>query len=166
MSITVGKVDGLLGHKVINYKIDEESMMLEREDGLIIMFYHMQDCCECVTIDDVDGNLNDLLGTYIEAEEVTREGGNDDLCESELWTFYKFGTDKGYVSIRWLGISNGYYSESVDIRYYIPEQHVITSDYKVIQYLDGKPAIHDDNCDDDLLNMTAPDEKGTRWPIL
>jgi hypothetical protein len=46
------------------------------------------------------------------AEEV--DGGYAEDCESGLWTFYKLSTLWANVTIRWLGESNGYYSEVVD----------------------------------------------------
>lgn len=87
--------------------------------------YHSQDCCESVQVEEIIGDLNDLLNSPIlEAEVVSNSGyGNESgapqkeyLPESWTWTFYKLATIKGHVTIRWLGESNGYYSEDVFIR--------------------------------------------------
>ena len=77
--------------------------------------WHDQDCCESVSIYEVHGDPQDLVGTPILlAEEIEGECLEPPPnADSYTWTFYKLATIKGYVTIRWLGESNGYYSESV-----------------------------------------------------
>ena len=97
--------------------IGDEQLIFENADTRYT-FDHRQDCCENVDIDDISGDLKDLRGSIILlAEEVSNpDYQNEDRCgESETWTFYKFATVKGYVTVRWYGSSNGYYSESVDL---------------------------------------------------
>ena len=85
--------------------------------------YYEPDCCASCTIEDVVGDLQDLVGAPIAmAEESTnsdnpRDGSDpSDPDASFTWTFYRFATHKGYVTIRWYGSSNGYYSESASFR--------------------------------------------------
>ena len=81
------------------------------------VFFHSQDCCESVDINDIVGDLEDLIGEpLLIAEEVSGATEPDvEHYESYTYTFYKFATRKGYVDVRWLGESNGYYSESVSL---------------------------------------------------
>jgi len=65
----------------------------------IYKFFHMQDCCEQVNLEDFEG--------VCEEPDMTFE-------ESHTWTFYRIETTKGDLWMRWLGESNGYYSEKVD----------------------------------------------------
>lgn len=105
----------LLGQTIVEIegKKGEDEIKIKTKDKNYLM-YHEQDCCECVEIEDIIGDLDDLIGSPITmAEEVSQEG-EDNEWGTSTWTFYKLATIKGYVTIRWLGESNGYYSESVD----------------------------------------------------
>ena len=100
----------------------EGDLILTAKNGDRYIFTHDQDCCEDVTIEDICGDLSDLLDSpLLQAEEVVHKNENPpDVSVPEYqdcftWTFYKFSTIKGSVTIRWYGSSNGYYSESVDI---------------------------------------------------
>lgn len=102
-----------------------------KNDGLILTtisgdryaLCHRQDCCESVGIEDIEGKLEDLVGSPLTmAEESTNSddpppGGADREYspESYTWTFYRFATAKGYVTIRFFGSSNGYYAETASL---------------------------------------------------
>ena len=93
--------------------------MVFENDTERYVFTHDQDCCESVDINDVVGDLQDLVGEpLLMAEEVSGYiGPEPESADSYTYTFYKFATRRGYVDVRWLGESNGYYSESVDLHY-------------------------------------------------
>jgi hypothetical protein len=112
---SIDDLKGLVMSQVENRR--NEELVFITESGRTFRFHHWQDCCESVSIEDIVGDLSDLVGSpIIEAEEVSSENEPplSDNPESFTWTFYKFATRKGYVTVRWYGESNGYYSEGVN----------------------------------------------------
>ena len=95
----------------------DDQLVFSAEDGRRFVFYYEQDCCASCHIEDVCGDLSDLEGSpIVEAEEVSNyEHEAPPDADSYTWTFYRFSTVKGTVTVRWLGESNGYYSESVSL---------------------------------------------------
>jgi hypothetical protein len=116
------KIEDLLGKTLTNIEDSSDEIRFHCSDGTSYMMHHVQDCCEGVSIEDIEGELKDLLDSPILlAEEVSNPEYEEEWLkkqewtpESYTWTFYKLATINGYVTIRWLGESNGYYSESVN----------------------------------------------------
>lgn len=114
------KIGDMVGKtfKEVRVSDDKGEMVFVQDDGTEYRFYHEQDCCEGVSINDINGDLDFLVGEpLLLADEATnnKELKPSAYAESWTWTFYRFGTRKGYVDVRWLGESNGYYSESVSL---------------------------------------------------
>lgn len=114
-------IDELQGKTLKRVELEKErgdTLVFETVEGEIYAMFHQQDCCENVNLEDVCGDLEDLVGSPILlAEEVTNtedatvpRSKYDDCFQ---WTFYKLATNKGAVTLRWYGESNGYYSMDV-----------------------------------------------------
>jgi len=138
----MAEIKDLVDKTLTEIKNDLDEIIFIVDDGIQYKMCHGKDCCEYVFIYDINGDLNDLIGTPILlAEEVSNEDFENAFAskskkvegsyfnkddegnyepESYTWTFYKtwkfykLTTIKGYVDIRWYGSSNGYYSETVD----------------------------------------------------
>ena len=130
------QVNELLGLTIKHILRDDNrnELIFIISDGRALKMYHEQDCCECVWIEDVCGDLNDLIDwPILTAEEVSDSQDTED--GSRTYTFYKFATHKGFVDIRWCGESNGYYSESVNLIWDNPEIYRL-------RFYDGKKVVH------------------------
>ena len=112
-----------IGKTIIDIKrFYNYELHFEFDDGSSLKMYHQQDCCEEVCIEDIIGDLKDLKNSPITMFETTSEYGTAEWGDPATWTFYKIATAKGYVTIRWFGMSNGYYSEEVNLEYFDGEE--------------------------------------------
>lgn len=92
----------------------DDCITFTTEDGTLTM-RHQQDCCEAVQIKQIDGDINDLVGTPILNAYCETNPVEDLDYGIGQWTFYRLQTAKGPVVISWYGESNGYYSVEVDL---------------------------------------------------
>ena len=112
----LSELHGKVIKKVAGLEKYSNTVSIFTECGKQYVFYHRQDCCESVYLEDFDGYPDDLAGAYVLSAEVV--SGDEPVGYvprdfSNTWTFYKIETNKGGIWMRWLGESNGYYSESV-----------------------------------------------------
>lgn len=109
-------IEKMIGKVATKIEKSNKELAFEFNDGARCKFYHKQDCCESVYIEDICGDLDDLIGVPILVADERVSNVKDRVFDvSKTWTFYAFRTIKGSVDIRWCGTSNGYYSERVDI---------------------------------------------------
>lgn len=125
-----GKIENMIG-KTFTIVTETTNEMIFENGEEKFTFHHNQECCETVMIEDINGDLNDLIGEpLLIAEDVSGVTPSPDAKDSSgydssaTYTFYKFATTKGYVDVRWFGTSNGYYSERVDLNHDIKIQEV------------------------------------------
>lgn len=126
----ITKVSDILGLTLTRATAAEDEVYLYLNDGNVVRMIHHQDCCESVYIEDIDGDLEDMVGGVFVQFDIATSDEPDDLMRikralkgedmpddgsSQTWTFYRLATTKGSVVIRWFGESNGYYSETVDV---------------------------------------------------
>lgn len=120
--------EALKGQTLISVAVtpSKDEVLFATRDGRKFHMYHQSDCCETVTLEEIIGDLHDLIGEpLLQVEKVTYDDSDSSnpivvhllskikSPESVTWTFYKLATIKGSVTLRWVGESNGYYSEEV-----------------------------------------------------
>ena len=117
----IEEFDDLLGETIASIegcKENSDEILITLLNGRKFRMYHQQDCCEGVSVEDVCGDVADIVGSPLTLAEMSTSDKNPEgvvkkYQDSFTWTFYKLATVKGYMTIRWYGESNGYYSEKV-----------------------------------------------------
>jgi hypothetical protein len=95
---------------------EENHILLTTRSGRKFLVYHEQDCCETVAISGQDGSFDKLIGKpIVEARDFAVDTTEEGIDDSQTTTTLVFRVDDQTVISRWIGDSNGYYSESVDI---------------------------------------------------
>lgn len=114
MKNDIYRLDQLVGMTLLKISAGDDYVSITTNVGRY-QLYHSQDCCECVRITEVEGDLSEMEGLEIERaeEEVDCDHGSTYGTGTQTtYTLKAKGLDKVFKII-WLGESNGYYSESV-----------------------------------------------------
>jgi len=88
-----------------------DKVWFETADGMLFTMFMYEDPMteQAVWLEDVVGDMDIILNTEIlKAEVVTRESQGDPASDWRYqdWTYYKLATIKGYVDMRWCGVSS------------------------------------------------------------
>jgi hypothetical protein len=113
------ELKGQIVKEITGLEKDSPEVFIRVDNGTYKL-YHEQDCCEYVRVVKVIGNVNELIGEVIFAEEDA--GANEPdwhteyVDESHTWTKHVLKTENAILEFWFLGESNGYYNESVSIK--------------------------------------------------
>lgn len=126
MSDPVAQLIGLTLNRIEGCLPDSDEVTFYSECGQQFRMYHEQDCCETVLLNDIEGDVDDLIGSPIVVAETVSDAAQQALKllipfpdrdgDCVQWTFYRLATAKGWVVLRWFGDSNGYYSTEVNFK--------------------------------------------------
>lgn len=111
----IEQIVGKIIVKITGGNVGDEKILFECSDQTTFKMYHFQDCCENVQVDQIVGDINNILHSpVLSAEESNPDRPiiDDIYNESFTWTDFTITTEKGTVVFQWLGCSNGYYGET------------------------------------------------------
>lgn len=119
-------IDLLCGRRIVDVRADMErgaefdaepcEVFIETGDGSVFLLFHSQECCEDVRLIDGLEDLKELVGeVVVSAREESNQEWDEEQDRSSTYTFYHLRTAKHDATLRWLGESNGYYSERVEV---------------------------------------------------
>ena len=116
-TVDISTLKGLTITSISGANIDSCSVVIKTLEGNSFEMMHSQDCCEHVSVHSVLGDVQSIIGSPVilvgEGDEPT-ELNLEYEPDSHTWTIYRIETKRGYLQINWLGVSNGYYGETVD----------------------------------------------------
>lgn len=110
-------LDDMVGKTITSIEVEGKGeITFNRSDSSVYIHYHWQESRETVEIEEVIGDWDDLIDSpLLIAEKVTQKVAPEENPMEGTWTFYKFATVHGYVTVRWYGEHSGYYSEEANI---------------------------------------------------
>ncbi len=120
------EISDLVGKKITKVEGLEEGsemVIIYTDCDHTYMFNHEQICCEDVELNDFECDVEMIVGAKIISADVaknknhfseSKDSPNEEFA-TWTWSFYKIETDKGEIWMRWIGGSNGAYSEEVSI---------------------------------------------------
>ncbi len=115
-------IEDMIGKKIKSCRISDDAKVVHFlcETGEHYVMQHHRDCCEDVYLCDVCGDINDIMrgaevtSAFENSNELRDDPDPPFPSDGVTWTFYTIATLVGVVTLRWVGSSNGYYSERVD----------------------------------------------------